>query len=121
MSKSTGFDDRVRREAYRLWEEAGQPHGRDTEFWHQARALVERETVGHETFGHETGEHAASVPDEMAAPLPEARKQAAAPAAKTEAKKVVGRKVAAKVSPEAAPSFRKSKKAGSQPANSSAS
>lgn len=121
MSKSTGFDERLRREAYRLWEEAGQPHGRDTEFWHQARALVEHQPVEHQTVGHETVGHAASVPDEMAAPPPEARKRASKPAAKTKVKKVGARKVALKASPEAAPSSRKSRKTDSQPANSSAS
>jgi len=48
MSKSTGFEDRVRNEAYRLWEEAGRPHGREAEFWHQACALVEREAAAAE-------------------------------------------------------------------------
>ncbi len=41
MSNSTAFDERVRNEAYRLWEEAGRPHGRDADFWHQASALVD--------------------------------------------------------------------------------
>lgn len=67
MSKSTGFEDRVRREAYRLWEEAGRPHGRDAEFWHEASALVERE---------------AAASAEAAAPPPKPRKKAAKPAPK---------------------------------------
>jgi hypothetical protein len=92
MSKSTGFEDRVRREAYRLWEEAGRPHGRDAEFWHQASALVERE---------------AAASAEAAAPPPKPRKKAAKPAAKP--------------APKAAPPPRKSKKAASQPTNSSVS
>ena len=33
-------DARVRELAYRLWEENGRPHGRDLEFWEQARELV---------------------------------------------------------------------------------
>jgi hypothetical protein len=33
----TDMDERVRVRAYHLWEEAGQPHGRDAEFW--ARAM----------------------------------------------------------------------------------
>ena len=41
MGNSTASDERIRNEAYRLWEEAGRPHGRDAEFWHQASALVE--------------------------------------------------------------------------------
>ncbi len=64
MGHSTGFDDRVRHEAYRLWEEAGRPHGRDAEFWHQACALVERNDP---------------VPAEAAAPAPKPRKKAAEP------------------------------------------
>lgn len=91
MSKSTGFEDRVRREAYRLWEEAGRLHGRDAEFWRQASALVERE---------------AAASAEAAAPPPKPRKKAAMPAAKP--------------APKAAPPPRKSK-AASQPTNSSVS
>ena len=41
MGNSTASDERIRNEAYRLWEEAGRPHGRDAEFWQQAAALVE--------------------------------------------------------------------------------
>ena len=33
-------EQRVRERAYHLWEQAGRPHGRDTEFWERARALV---------------------------------------------------------------------------------
>ena len=41
MSNNDTFEDRIRHEAYRLWEEAGRPHGRDAEFWHQAIDLVD--------------------------------------------------------------------------------
>ena len=31
-------EEQVRSRAYELWEKAGQPEGRDEEFWHQAAA-----------------------------------------------------------------------------------
>lgn len=40
MSNNSASEDRIRDEAYRLWEEAGRPHGREAEFWHQAVDLV---------------------------------------------------------------------------------
>ena len=39
MSKSSTYDERVRTRAYHLWEKAGRPQGRDSEFWHQAMEL----------------------------------------------------------------------------------
>jgi hypothetical protein len=30
------FEEEVRREAYRLWEQAGRPDGRDLDFWYLA-------------------------------------------------------------------------------------
>jgi hypothetical protein len=36
----TDDDHRVRALAHRLWDEAGQPHGRDEEFWHAAVARL---------------------------------------------------------------------------------
>jgi hypothetical protein len=39
---NTDLED-IRARAYRLWEEAGNPEGRDEEFWYQAeRELMER-------------------------------------------------------------------------------
>jgi hypothetical protein len=33
----------IQTRAYQLWQEAGRPHGRDEEFWHQAeRELTEK-------------------------------------------------------------------------------
>ncbi len=32
--------DRIRERAYHLWNADGRPHGRDIEFWEQARVLV---------------------------------------------------------------------------------
>jgi hypothetical protein len=34
-------DESIRERAYHLWEQDGRPHGRDVEYWEQARALVE--------------------------------------------------------------------------------
>ncbi len=73
MSSDITSEDRIRQHAYRLWEEAGRPHGRDVEFWNQAAALAARE---------------ASVPvkatapakaTKAAAPAPKPRKKAAEP------------------------------------------
>ena len=33
-------EERIREEAHRLWREAGEPEGRDEEFWRAAEALV---------------------------------------------------------------------------------
>jgi hypothetical protein len=35
------FEERVRRRAYELWEEAGRPVGRADDYWRQARAELE--------------------------------------------------------------------------------
>jgi hypothetical protein len=33
-------EQRIARRAYRLWEEAGRPHGRDQDHWERARFLI---------------------------------------------------------------------------------
>lgn len=33
-------EERIRRHAYQLWEEAGKPEGRDKEFWERAKELA---------------------------------------------------------------------------------
>ena len=39
-------ETKIRDRAYQLWEQAGQPEGRDAEFWHEAeRELSEEEDV----------------------------------------------------------------------------
>jgi hypothetical protein len=40
MSTEIIGDNEVASRAYRLWEQAGKPHGRDLEFWIQAEAEV---------------------------------------------------------------------------------
>jgi len=37
MSDTPPSDHAIREHAFRLWEEAGQPEGREEEFWHKAR------------------------------------------------------------------------------------
>jgi hypothetical protein len=37
----SSIEEAVRRRAYELWEQAGQPEGRTDEFWHAARAELE--------------------------------------------------------------------------------
>jgi hypothetical protein len=41
-----GHQDEVRRRAYEPWEKAGQPDGRNEEFWHTALAEVSNEGEG---------------------------------------------------------------------------
>ena len=36
-------EERVRARAQRLWQEAGQPEGRDEEFWHRAEREIAAE------------------------------------------------------------------------------
>lgn len=38
-------EQRIRERAKQLWEEAGQPTGRDNEFWLEAESLVEAEIL----------------------------------------------------------------------------
>ena len=39
-------EDQIKDRAYQLWDEAGQPEGREQEFWYQAeRELAEEEEV----------------------------------------------------------------------------
>jgi len=84
MSDSSASENRIRDEAYRLWEEAGRPHGRDAEFWHQALALAGREPVEHELVDYEpaaqeTVDHEAPVLAEAAASAAKSSKKAAKP------------------------------------------
>jgi hypothetical protein len=37
----SSIEEAIRRRAYELWEQAGQPEGRSEEFWHAARAELE--------------------------------------------------------------------------------
>jgi len=39
----TPREHRVRDRSYKLWNEAGQPKGRDEEFWRQAEVEIEAE------------------------------------------------------------------------------
>jgi hypothetical protein len=50
------FEERVRRRAYELWEEAGRPTGRADDYWRQARAELEGNTA-------ERGENPPSNPE----------------------------------------------------------
>lgn len=38
-------EQQIRERAYELWDQAGRPHGRDEEFWQQARDEIERELL----------------------------------------------------------------------------
>ncbi|CAH2600138.1 conserved protein of unknown function [Rhodovastum atsumiense] len=80
------LEQRTRDLAYRLWEEAGRPDGRDHEFWYAARQQVEAEPVhnGHvPTPVTATPAPAATKPAEATPPAtsPAARTSAPAPAA----------------------------------------
>ena len=45
----SGNDDRIREQAYALWEKEGSPNGRETEFWERARLMVEAQGAGETT------------------------------------------------------------------------
>lgn len=50
-------EEEIRQMAYRLWEQAGRPEGRDQEFWYQAQRMMdggERSGNGMETAGTTT-------------------------------------------------------------------
>ena len=38
------YEQRIRERAHRLWEQDGQPHGQDLDFWERARELVGMES-----------------------------------------------------------------------------
>ena len=39
-SSDTELQERIRARAHALWEQAGQPDGREDEFWHQAEREI---------------------------------------------------------------------------------
>jgi len=49
MSTERTQQNEVANRAYRLWENAGRPHGRDLEFWVQAEAEAHRHVTGDTT------------------------------------------------------------------------
>ncbi|TXH37716.1 MAG: DUF2934 domain-containing protein [Rhodospirillaceae bacterium] len=59
-------EERIRRHAYQLWEEAGKPNGRDREFWERAKelaAIEENQSLATKSRPA-TGESATSTPVE---------------------------------------------------------
>jgi Protein of unknown function (DUF2934) len=40
---SSDMEERIRHRAYLLWEAEGRPEGRQDEYWHRARELIEDE------------------------------------------------------------------------------
>jgi len=43
MSGASEKEERVRRRAYRIWEEEGRPNGKDKKHWERARREIEEE------------------------------------------------------------------------------
>ena len=41
---SPNLEERIRHRAYLLWEAEGSPEGRQDEYWHRARELIEDES-----------------------------------------------------------------------------
>jgi hypothetical protein len=72
-------EDRVRTLAYRLWEEAGRPHGRGDEFWHAAERQIASRPA--------PDQPPATSASPAAASLAPATRKPAAPAAKPAAPK----------------------------------
>jgi hypothetical protein len=46
------FEERVRRRAYELWEEAGRPPGRADDYWRQARVELEGKAAERDPSDH---------------------------------------------------------------------
>jgi hypothetical protein len=40
---TTDREERIRKRAHRLWQQAGEPEGRDEEFWHLATTEIDAE------------------------------------------------------------------------------
>jgi hypothetical protein len=59
MSIEIKQNNEVASRAYRLWEQAGRPHGQDLEFWIQAEAEV-RAAVGTKKPGLRAGKKGAA-------------------------------------------------------------
>jgi DUF2934 family protein len=38
----------IRERAYKLWEEAGKPEGKENHFWHEAERQLQQERIRHE-------------------------------------------------------------------------
>jgi hypothetical protein len=69
----------IRERAYALWNEAGQPEGREEEFWHRARETLE-EARRSGTLGDQlSGSVPAGDPATLADPLTEQQSLPAAP------------------------------------------
>src|SRR4051794_35333866 len=85
MTDKTHFEQRVRERAYYLWQQAGAPHGRDHDFWHQAHEEETRAGGVAEpapSLQPDTAaETAASPVPHSSTPARSARADAAAPAA----------------------------------------
>jgi hypothetical protein len=89
-------EHRTRELAYRLWEEAGRPDGRDDDFWHAARELTAAQTA-------EAAELKPAAPP-APEPEPEPARAAPAPAPALKAKPVPAKASAVAVErPTAAP------------------
>jgi hypothetical protein len=84
-------EERIRELAYRLWEEAGRPDGRDDDFWHAANELTAAQDVE-----AEAAPPAAPVPPPSPEPVAPPAK-AAPPAAAPKAKPVAARAAAVNV------------------------
>jgi membrane protein involved in colicin uptake len=49
--ENKSLEERLRLQAYHLWEADGRPHGRSDEYWQRARELLERETSADSASG----------------------------------------------------------------------
>jgi len=72
MSTERTNQNEVANRAYRLWEDAGRPHGRDLEFWVQAEAEAHSPVTG-DTTG--LGDTSAESPLQPAQPSPSAARR----------------------------------------------
>jgi hypothetical protein len=69
----------IRERAYALWNEAGQPEGREEEFWHRAREMLEEGRRSGSLDDQLSGTVPAGDPATLADPLSEEQALPAAP------------------------------------------
>jgi len=65
-------DKKIRERAYRIWQDEGEPHGKDVEHWHRARAEVEPTSEAEAT---PDAARADAIPPEVAPARPEPQKR----------------------------------------------
>jgi hypothetical protein len=61
-------EERIRERAHRIWEQEGQPHGRDRDHWQRAMQEIDEES-GQSAGRHTHATHAPGTRSESGAPI----------------------------------------------------